>query len=162
MYADLIPTLKKYDVVACLENMFVAGGVEGKRFAAVCSDFHQAAEYVDRLNDIAGEERFGFCFETGHCHITGQNFRHCLNLIGKRLKVLHIHDNDSHTDWHVAPYMGNADWEGFIAGLRDIGYEGDLSFETFNILNRYPMPMWPTVLKLIAETGAYFAQRIAE
>ena len=128
----------------------------------MCSDFHQAAEWIDRLNDIAGEELFGFCFDAGHCLLTGQNMRYSLNVIGKRLKVLHINDNDGHTDWHVAPYMGVGNWEAFIDGLRDIGYDGDLSFETFNVLNRYPEPMWRTALQLIAETGAYFGKRIQE
>ena len=157
----LIPALREHHVVVCLENMFT-GGTEGMRYAAVCSDFHQAAEWIDRLNDIAGEELFGFCFDAGHCLLTGQNMRYSLNVIGKRLKVLHINDNDGHTDWHVAPYMGVGNWEAFIDGLRDIGYDGDLSFETFNVLNRYPEPMWRTALQLIAETGAYFGKRIQE
>ena len=161
MYSALIPVLREHHVVACLENMFT-GGTEGMRYAAVCSDFHQAAEWIDRLNDIAGEELFGFCFDAGHCTLTGQNMRYSLNVIGKRLKVLHINDNDGHTDWHVAPYMGVGNWEAFIDGLRDIGYDGDLSFETFNVLNRYPEPMWRTALQLIAETGAYFGKRIQE
>ena len=149
------------DSTTRLENMF-AGGTEGTRYAAVCSDFQQAAAWIDRLNDIAGEELFGFCFDAGHCLLTGQNMRYSLNVIGKRLKVLHINDNDGHTDWHVAPYMGVGNWEAFIDGLRDIGYDGDLSFETFNVLNRYPEPMWRTALQLIAETGAYFGKRIQE
>ena len=161
MYSALIPALREHHVVVCLENMFT-GGTEGMRYAAVCSDFHQAAEWIDRLNDIAGEELFGFCFDAGHCTLTGQNMRYSLNVIGKRLKVLHINDNDGHTDWHVAPYMGVGNWEAFIDGLRDIGYDGDLSFETFNVLNRYPEPMWRTALQLIAETGAYFGKRIQE
>lgn len=162
LYTALIPSLREHQVIGCLENMFTGSGNEGVRYGAVCSDFHQAAEWIDRLNDIAGEELFGFCFDTGHCNLTGQNMRYGLNIIGKRLKVLHINDNDCHTDWHVAPYMGIGNWDTFIDGLRDIGYEGDLSFETFNVINRYPEPMWRTALKLIAETGAYFDKRIHE
>ncbi len=158
-YSALIPTLKEHKVVCCLENMFV-GGPEGMRYAAVCSDFREAAEWIDRLNDIAGEECFGFCMDTGHCHLTGQNIRRALNLIGKRLKTLHIHDNDGHTDWHMGAYMGTADWEGFIEGLRDIHYQGDLSFETFHVLDRFPPEMMEICLRMIAETGAYFRNRV--
>ena len=160
-YSALIPTLKEYNVVCCLENMFV-GGPEGMRYAAVCSDFREAAEWIDKLNDIAGEERFGFCMDTGHCHLTGQNMRRALNFIGHRLKTLHIHDNDGHTDWHMGAFMGTTDWELFIEGLRDINYEGDLSFETFKVLDNFPPEMMEICLRMIAESGKYFKQRLGK
>lgn len=159
LYTQLIPTLKQYGVVCCLENMFCRGP-EGMRFAAACSDFHEAARWVDELNAIAGEECFGFCFDTGHCHLLNMNIRRALNLLGKRLKVLHIHDNDGSTDWHVAPFMGTLDWEGFLNGLRDIDYQGDLSFETFHVLDHYPPEMREQALYIVAETGKYFRNRL--
>lgn len=161
LYTALIPSLREHKVICCLENMFT-GGPEGMRYAAVCSNFLEAAQWIDRLNDIAGEELFAFCFDTGHCHLTSQNMRYALTCLGKRVRVLHIHDNDGHTDWHVAPFMGTADWESFVQGLRDIGYSYDLSFETFNALHRYPVALTQTVLHSIAQTGAYFKARLEE
>ena len=161
LYMQLVPTLKEYNVVCCLENLFNRGP-EGMRFAAACSDFHDAAKWVDDLNALAGAECFGFCFDTGHCHLVNQNVRRALNLLGKRLKVLHIHDNDGSTDWHLAPYMGNLDWEGFIEGLRDIDYDGDLAFETFKVLDHYPPEMTKQALFMVAETGRYFKQRLGK
>lgn len=158
-YTALIPALREHKVICCLENMFTAGP-EGMRYAAVCSNFVEAAQWIDRLNDIAGEELFAFCFDTGHCHLTGQSMRYAINCLGKRIRVLHIHDNDGHTDWHVAPFMGTADWEGFVQGLRDVGYSHDLSFETFNVLRRYPAELTETALRSIAQTGAYFKARL--
>ena len=73
IYTALIPDLKQHHVMGLLENMFSRGD-EGTRFASVCSDFYEAARWIDELNEIAGEELFGFCFDTGHCHLA-RDFR---------------------------------------------------------------------------------------
>ena len=54
------------------------------------------------------------------------------------------------------------DWEGFIAGLREIGYSGNLSFETFKGVCRMPKELEPEALKLITAIGRYFRKRIEE
>lgn len=154
-YTSLIPALRESGVVCCLENMFTNGG-EGRRVGSACSEFPVAAEWIDRLNDIAGEELFGFCFDAGHCHLTNQNMRRAVNVMGQRIKALHIHDNDGHTDWHMAPYMGTADWESFLQGLRDIGYDHDINFETFHVPQKYPEALMDCAMRSIAQTGDYF------
>ena len=65
-------------------------------------------------------------------------------------------------DQHLAPYMGILDWERFCKGLKEIGYEGELSFETFNALHVYPQELVPQVLNLISAAGHLFAKKISE
>lgn len=92
MYQELIPMAKKCGIVICLENMFIdqkAHLTEG-----ACSDFVEAAAWIDELNGIAGEEIFGFCFDVGHANILGKNLYQSVLALGGRLKILHIHDND--------------------------------------------------------------------
>lgn len=161
LYAALIPDLKQYGVQCLLENMF-AQGAEGTRFAAACSDFPEAARWIDELNDMAGEERFGFCFDTGHCHLARQNLYRAILVMGARIKALHLQDNSGHLDQHVAPYMGNADFEGVLRGLREIGYRGDLNFETGNVLGHFPPEVTEECLRLTSAIGRYFARRITE
>jgi len=160
-YTDLIPTLKKYKVICCTENMFHANA-DGVRMASACSEFDVAARWVDELNEIAGEELFGFCFDTGHVNITRGNMHHALVTMGKRIKVLHVHDNVGVTDQHLSPFMGNINREDFINGMREIGYEGDFSFETFRVLKVFPHALAKTCIKLIADTGKYLIGRIEE
>lgn len=160
LYGDLIPDLQKHHVVCCLENMF-SSGEEGTRFASVCSDFSLAAQWIDRMNAMAGGVYFAFCLDTGHCHLARQNLRHAIVALGKHLRALHIHDNSGHLDQHLSPYMGSADWEGFLAGLMETGYDGDLSFETFRVLDQYPPELMDACLSLIAETGRYFKSRLS-
>ena len=160
-YTDLIPTLKQYNVICCTENMFHAND-ERLYMASACSEFDVAARWVDELNEIAGEEIFGFCFDTGHVNITRGNMYHALVTMGKRIKTLHVHDNVGVTDQHLSPYMGNINWEDFIRGMRDIGYEGSFNFETFRVLKVYPQELAKTCIRLIADTGRYLIKRIEE
>jgi sugar phosphate isomerase/epimerase len=159
-YSALIPTAKQYNVCICLENMF--RGRNGHIEDAVCSDFREAAAYIDTLNDLAGEERFGFCYDVGHATLLGRNHRRCINQLGKRLKALHIHDNDGRNDLHMQPYaysrgsMYVTDWDGFLDGLRDVGFDGVLSFETYHAVEYLPQALKSVMLSYIAGVGRYF------
>lgn len=157
-YTRLIPALKKYNITCCLENMFVSH--KGKIYGAVCSDMYEAAAYIDELNQIAGEKRFAFCFDTGHAHLIGKDVYNALLVIGDRVEAFHIHDNDGISDQHIIPYTGKLDWDRFIAGVKAIGFKGTLSFETFNAANIFDPELVPDLLKLIAATGRMFARRI--
>ncbi len=161
LYTALIPTLKQYNVMALLENLF-SRDIDGVRFAAACSDFTEAASWVDKLNEIAGSEFFGFCLDTGHCNLARQNLYRAICLMGPRIKALHIQDNSGHLDDHRAPFTGSVDWEGFVRGLREIGYRGDLNFEAGNAVAHFPAEMTEACLHMLALTGEYFKKRICE
>ncbi len=160
LYSALIPVLKKCHVTCCLENMFT--GRRGKIYEAICSDFNEAAAYIDELNDIAGEKCFAFCLDTGHALLLGRDIYTAIMQLGDRIETLHIHDNNGMGDQHLAPYMGILDWNRFIMGMRDVGYQGNLSFETFNACHVFDAELMPEVLRLIAATGRMFARRIDE
>ena len=158
-YRKLIPAAKKYNVKICLENMF--GIVKGHPQEWVCSRAEEAVDYIDTLNAESGGDYFGFCLDVGHANLTGKRLRDYINVLGKRLTCLHIHDNNGQTDLHVMPYTQVVDWESFILGLSDIKYEGTIGFETFRVLTAcFPRELWPSALRLISDTGKYFASRI--
>lgn len=156
MYTSLIPTLVNTNVTVCLENLFVSANE--KRYAGTCCDPHEACEYIDRLNETAGKECFGLCFDTGHINLVHCYPERYIQILGKRIKALHIHDNDMMNDRHLAPYTGLFRWDRFTHALREIGYDGDLSFETFKQTdNKYIHDrMVPHFLKLIYECGVLF------
>lgn len=153
-YRSLIPTLKKTGVICCLENMFTVHN--GRIIGAVCSDPQEAIAYIDALNAEAGETLFGFCLDTGHALLTGQDIGRFVTLLGDRLVTLHVHDNDGQRDQHIAPYMGKVDWDRFCAALGAVHYRGVFSFE---VVKCFPDPVWPAALKMIGETGAMFARK---
>ena len=168
MYRAMIPGAKKYGVKLCLENLFRS--FNGRAIEGPCSDVFEACWYLDKLNEEAGEDIFGFCLDIGHANVLGRNLYNQIMALGKRLTILHIHDNDGNGDLHMMPYTYTkhsgkdliCDWEGFINGLRNSGYEGALSFETYRTLGSFPRELWPEVLRLIRSTGHYWAKRICE
>ena len=156
-YAALIPAAKRYGVTICLENMFKR--YRGKLYAACCSDIDTACRYVDTLNEMAGEKVFGFCLDTGHLLLTSQEIKAAMIKLGGRIEAFHVHDNNGTQDQHLAPYMGLFDWKRFEEGLREIGYNKTLSFETFNAMNVVDRELWPQMLKFIEQAGRMFARR---
>jgi len=86
----------------------------------------------------------------------------------ERLKVLHIHDNDGVSDLHQIPFTftktrennSSTDWEGFIRGMRNIGFNRVLSFETAPVLSAFPKAMKQDALEFIVRIGKYFEGEI--
>ena len=166
MYRSFMPGAKKYNVKICLENLF--GSYKGRLIEGACSEASEAATYIDALNAEAGGDYFGFCLDIGHATLMRRNLYQYITTLGDRLTCLHIHDNDGKDDLHMMPYTYThtwgqhlvSDWEGFIKGLREIGYKGDLCFETFRVHGVFPRELWDDVFRLISATGRYFVRRI--
>lgn len=153
-YAELIPEAKKYGVTICLENMFTT--YRGKVYAACCSNISTACKYIDTLNDMAGEECFGFCLDTGHLLLVGKDVKNAMIQLGSRIKAFHVHDNNGVSDQHLAPFMGVQNWTRFVEGLVAIGFDKTVSFETFNIWNVMDRELCPDMLQFIGKAGRLF------
>lgn len=166
IYRRLIPAAKKYGVRICLENLFTS--YKRHIIEGCCAEVDEACDYIDALNAEAGEEVFGFCLDIGHATLLGRNIRDYINRLGKRLSCLHIHDNDGLTDSHMMPYTQTynwgknfcTDWEGFIEGLRDVGYDGSLAFETFRVMEVIPAELRCDALRMISAIGRYWKARL--
>ena len=160
LYTSLIPELKQTDVTVCLENLFGGGGPT--TVAGIGSDPYEASRMIDEYNAEAGKECFGFCLDIGHMNRLRQDPMRVIPVLGKRLKALHIHDNAGELDQHKAPYTGTVNWKGFYTALREIGYKGDLSFETFNQvrLGEDAAELTEPWLNLIGIIGKHFRAKI--
>ncbi len=161
LYTSLIPALLGTDVTVCLENLFVT--YNSVNYQGCCSDAYRAAEFIDMLNEAAGREVFGLCLDTGHANLLHHDFRVIIPAYGKRIKALHIHDNNGAKDQHRAPGTGTIDWNHFCSALRSAGYDGDLSFETYaqtKAAQKIDKSLVLPWLKLIYETGKVFRSKI--
>ena len=161
IYSHMIPFAKKYGVKICLENM----GVD-----SFSTDITDTCRFIDALNEKAGEELFGYCLDIGHAKLMNKNLYRYIKALGKRLMVLHIHDNDGSKDAHLMPFTqtnatGDAlaiDWEGMLNGLKEIGYEGPLAFETFMGITVVPKEMKKAALQYISAAGYYMRDYITK
>ncbi len=160
---SIAPMAKEMGITICIENLYSSVGkhiVEGP-----CCNVGKAVERIDRINDRYGAEVLGFCFDTGHANLTRLDFEDFMTRLGHRLKVFHIHDNDGVGDLHQIPFtftktrenQPSTDWEGFVRGLRAMGFDKVLSFETAPVLSAFPQDMKEDVLSLIAKIGKHFA-----
>lgn len=163
----LAPMAKEMGITICIENLY--DGIGGHLLEGPCCNVHKAVERIDRINERYQAEVLGFCFDTGHANLVGLDFESFLITLGKRLKVLHIHDNDGIGDLHQIPFTftktrentSSTDWKGFIRGLKNIHFDGVLSFETAPVLTAFPEEMKPQALRFIAEIGEYIKNQIA-
>ncbi|MBE6662749.1 MAG: sugar phosphate isomerase/epimerase [Ruminococcaceae bacterium] len=165
LYGKLIEAAKKNDVIVCLENMWNTRN--GNIFECTCEDPYETNYYIDTLNAMASEERFGFCFDVGHATLCGKNLKNTLITLGNRVKTLHVHDANKISDLHTIPYsqMGNGatpltDWTGFLLGLRSIGYRGTINFEAHAAFEVFPEPTHKALLGLFRAIGEYFSNEI--
>ena len=156
-YSKLIPQAKEYGVTICIENMFSTH--KGKRFCGCCGDPIEASQLVDELNRLAGTTIFGFCLDTGHALLGGQEVLRTMRVLGKRLLAFHVHDNNGITDQHIAPYLGVLDWDRFIQGLADIRFDRTMCFETFKSWENVHPSLRKTVRQYIYQAGRMFVER---
>lgn len=160
-YTELTEVAKKNDVIICLENLFTV--YDRSMVTGHCSNWYEANDIIDRLNEQAGEERFGLCLDTGHLNLLGITPYEYVKHLGHRIKAVHMHDNDGKFDLHLAPYTGTFDWDGFLKGMKEIGYRDDIDFETFRQCTpkRYLTKRSALAyLNCIAEIGRDFIDRI--
>ena len=157
----LAPMAREMGITICIENLY--DNIGGHLVEGPCCNVKKMVERIDRINDRYHAQVLGFCFDTGHANLVGIDFERFLTILGSRLKVLHIHDNDGISDLHQIPFTftktrenrPSTDWDGFIRGLKNIKFDGVMSFETAPVLTAFPERMKQDVLSFIAKIGQY-------
>lgn len=124
-FAPHVVLAKEVGVGICIENMADFAGQGYDR--SYCATVEELCELVDTLQARHGNA--GICWDFGHANLVYKDQAACLRYIGKRLKMTHVHDNSGQRDEHLTPFRGNVNWQSAMAALREIGYEGDFSFE---------------------------------
>lgn len=116
-YAALCDYAKSFGITICLENM-----------PFVHFPMSRVSEIIDFVDSV-GKENFKICLDTGHAHICGTELGEAVRMLGSRLAVFHIHDNNGTKDQHLMPGLGSADFSDMGKALREIGFAGILSSE---------------------------------
>ena len=126
--------LKRYNVKMAIENCYLHDFVGRKHAPAICSRSVEMNALIDQL----GDDHYCVCFDNGHLNLIDcEKISDYVKNVGKRIKVLHLHDNFGiQNDWfgeldrHLLPFLGSFDWQNFKTALDGIGFDGVYSFES--------------------------------
>lgn len=154
-YRKLLPVMDETGVGIALENIFDRTGGEIGLFRRVyCAIPEQLAELLEKLD----HPLFGACWDTGHGHRQGLYQGPSIRMLGKWLKTLHIQDNNGLHDQHLLPYLGTINWKGVISTLREVGYQGDFTYEAHNSVRTLPDGMRDAALNYAFTTASFVLQ----
>lgn len=162
LYLSLAGTASEHGVCILLKNQ--GKEIGGRLVRGLCAEPFQAAEWIDRLNDEAGEERFGFCLDTGICGLCGNNIHEFILGLGRRIKMVVLKDCAWQKETALLPFTcadSGADWLGLIRGLRDIDFGGELVIDFSGTVQACPPLLRPALYTLAKETVKYFAWQIS-
>lgn len=124
-----LETAEDCGVGLAIENMNCTQG--GGRKRRYCADVEELCDLIDTLRQ---ESKFvGACWDFGHANTIYTSQVEALKMLGERLKVTHVHDNNSLWDEHLAPFRGNIDWFSVMHALAEMNYQHDFSYEVKRI-----------------------------
>lgn len=133
-FERLTPILEEHDVYGCLENMFAYD----RAYKFYCPTIFSTAEEMVKMCERLGD-RYQICLDIGHSVLGKEDPVHMIHVCGERIKILHTHDNDGLGDLHTFPFSTHKphtgtplriDWTKVMSALADIGYTGNLNFES--------------------------------
>lgn len=145
-FSALTPYCKQYGVKIALENL-------------IAPSFFGNADELAALVDSLDSEYFTCLVDIGHASINGDAVEF-LKGVGSRVTALHVHDNDGVHDSHNMPYNRKLDWGNICATLKEIGYNGDFTYEAGFYVRQFPIELVPAAYKMMAETGKYLISLI--
>lgn len=142
--------VKGTNLTFCLENL---GSVP----------FTHRVENLLKLIDDCGGENLGICLDAGHLHLTrirdgnDQTATEFVRTAGKRLRALHVHENNGRADDHQLPFSAKKafDWRELVRALEEIGYQGLFNMELMGESNNTPLAVRHEKLKYIRNLCEY-------
>ncbi len=114
-YRELGPVLDQHDVSIAVEPL--------NRFETY---FLNTAADAARFCDEVQHPRVGVLLDTFHANIEEKDIAAAYRTVGRRLKHVHACEND-----RGIPGSGHVEWASVFEALRDIGYDGWLTIESF-------------------------------
>lgn len=163
-YLELAETARENGVMVLLENQ--CRNRNGKMVRSVCSDGEEAAAWLDGLNREAGEERFGFCMDTGVLSLCGQDMYEFAAALGSRAKAVVLRDCDGQNESSMLPFtctcsgQPQTDWLRLIRGLREAGFDGQLVLNILDTAITFSPLLHPPLMRLAKATADYFKWQI--
>ncbi len=135
MYFELLPFAKEHNVKIATENMWNWSKIFNHSKFAACATPKSFNAHLDAVNN----DYFVACLDIGHAEMKGSktNAPEMIRALGKRLKALHIHDNDKLHDSHQPPFSMKINYIPIVNALKEVGYDGYLTLEASYFLDDF-------------------------
>lgn len=163
-FLRLASTARENSVIILLENQ--CRQMNGRLVRGFCADGFEAASWVDALNRAVGEERFGFCMDTGVCSHCGQDMRDFVLSLGRRIKAVLLRDCNGHTEDCMLPFTSvsggkpRTDWLSLIRGLRETEFDGKLMIDFSDTAGSFSPILRPGLIVLARSVAEYFKWQV--
>ena len=157
-YQKLEPVARQAGVKIGVENMWNWAQGSSHATKAACSHHDDFKAHLDLLNP----EVFTACLDIGHAEMQGleTSAEQMIFTLKDNLGALHIHDVDKTHDNHQLPFTQGVDFEKVINALKEVGYQGDITFETSCGMRAAPKELQSALARYLAAIGAYFKELI--
>ena len=110
--ADFAP-----DLLLCLENLIYP------------HELYRSPEEMRELVRRVDRSNVGITLDVGHAAVCGYNPRDFVQLLSDEILHVHLHDNHGSADEHLPPGKGTIDYVGVIQSLKQLDYQGVITFE---------------------------------
>ena len=149
-YKSIIPYCEKFGIKVAVENMWHENP---NTYAVVDSVCSRAWEFVKLLDTVNSPWITG-CLDIGHASLIGADIPNFIRALGKdRLSALHIHDTDLVHDLHTLPLTQKINCYEVMCTLKEIGYEGDFTYEADNFYRGFPTDFYPEAAAFMAKVA---------
>ncbi|MGM9641751.1 MAG: sugar phosphate isomerase/epimerase family protein [Eubacteriales bacterium] len=153
-YTPLLELAKKEGTGIAIENMAEFHPAKTKhRFTAVVEE--QIA-IIDALGD---PHSCRGCWDFGHAQLVYRDQSVPLRKLGHRLAATHVQECDGREDDHYLPFVrGTTNWEMLMPLLKEIGYDGDFTYEVHGFYAKIPDDLRLEAGKLGFKIGNYLME----
>lgn len=158
-YNKLIPYAKKFGIKIATENMWQENNGARSITDSTCSRAWEFNKYIDTINSewVVG------CLDIGHVSLIRSDIPKFIKAMGnKRLCALHVHDTNCVKDLHTLPFTQSIDYIAACRALKEIGYQGDFTFECDQYYKNFPDDFLPTAAEFMCKVGRRLIKEIEE
>ncbi len=115
-----------------------------------------APEMLRTLLDEVNSSRLKICLDVGHINVWSKvPVGEWIAVLGEDIRSIHIHDNKGDVDSHLAPGMGNINWQEFSDLIAKYQVDPDIVFETIEEPSLETLELTIQSLKYFREENIY-------
>ena len=151
-YRTLEPYAEKFGIRIAIENLFNTDRKRNTYSNRRCG----TPELINRMLARLNSPWFTVCIDLGHASMTGFEPEEFLRgVVRGAVTALHVQDTDYRGDCHQLPFICDLNWPEIMTTLKEIGYEGDFTYEICTYLPKFPAELCPSALALAHDVGRY-------